>query len=78
MSNRTAELQGGYALAQVARPTEKAALRNTTQTTPNAPDLLALFDGILTAQANGDAHGVSLLGHTIARLAGPNTGKASR
>lgn len=73
MSNRTATPQRGYALAQVPRPTEKAALKNATQTTPDAPDLLALFDGILTAQANGDAHGVSLLGHTIARLAGPHT-----
>lgn len=78
MSNRTATPQRGYALAQVNRPTERAALTQATQNTPSEPDLLALFDGILTAQANGDAHGVSLLGHTIARLAGPHTRKATR
>lgn len=71
MSNRTVP-QRGYALSQANRPTERAALKNISRTTPaSAPDLLALFEGIITAHATGDKHGLSLYGHAIARVNGP-------
>ncbi|MEU8472719.1 hypothetical protein AB0F30_33380 [Streptomyces sp. NPDC029006] len=62
--------QRGYALAQANRPTERTALKNITQQTATAPDLLTLFDSILTAHDTGDQHGLSLMGHAVARLAG--------
>lgn len=75
MSNRTVP-QRGYALSQANRPTERAALRNLSQTPPApAPDLLALFEGVLNSHATGDQRGLSLYGHAIARVNGP--GKAS-
>jgi hypothetical protein len=62
--------QRGYALAQANRPTERMALKNIAQQQPaTAPTLLDLFDRILIAHANGDKHGLSLMGHAAARLA---------
>lgn len=66
----------GYALAQVHRPTEYKALRLVAQQPAPTPDLLTLFESILTAHATGDRHGLSLAGHAAARLA-TITGKAS-
>ena len=59
----------GYALAQVSRPTEWKALRKVTREPAPAVDLLDLFEGILTAHATGDRHGLSLMGHAVARVA---------
>lgn len=59
----------GFALAQVARPTETRGLRRAAQNPTPTPDMAALFDRVLTAHATGDAHGLSLFGHAIARLA---------
>lgn len=70
--------QRGYALAQVSRPTEYKALRQIAKQPAPAPDLLTLFDEILTAHANGDQHGLSLMGHAAARLAGSAQGGTAR
>jgi hypothetical protein len=66
----------GFVLAQVARPTETRALRRVAATAAlaPAPDLAALFDGILAAHQTGDRRGLSLFGHAIARIAGPQPG----
>jgi hypothetical protein len=69
-STAPAHTPRGYALAQVNRPTEYKALRQAAQTPAPPPDQLTGFDSILTAHANGDRHGLSLLGHAAARLAG--------
>lgn len=73
MSNRTVLESRSPGLAQVSRPTEKAALRRTTETPKNVPGLPGLFAAVLDAQATGDRHGLSLAGHAIARIAGAAT-----
>lgn len=59
----------GYALAQVARPTETRALRRAAQNPPPTPDIAALFERVLKAHATGDARGLSMFAHAIARIA---------
>lgn len=68
----------GYALAQVSRPTEYKALRQIAKQPAPELDLLTLFESILTAHANGDQHGLSLMGHAAARLAGSTQGGTAR
>jgi hypothetical protein len=63
----------GFVLAQVPRPTETRAIRRATATAAAAPlpDLAALFEAVITAHHTGDRRGLSLVGHAIARIAGP-------
>lgn len=78
MTHGTSPGQRGYALAQVNRPTERAAIQQAGSRPTSQPDLLTLFNGILTAHARGDQHGLSLLGHAAARLAGATCGETIR
>ncbi|MFF7139572.1 hypothetical protein ACFZBZ_45740 [Streptomyces sp. NPDC008196] len=52
------------------RPTERAAVAAALATPAPTPDLLTLFEGILTAHAIGDAHGLAHFGHAVVRVAG--------
>jgi hypothetical protein len=52
------------------RPTERAAVAATLANPAPMPDLLTLFEGILTAHAIGDAHGLAHFGHAVVRVAG--------
>lgn len=61
----------GFVLAQVPRPTETRAIRRATASAAPLPDLAALFDAVITAHHTGDRRGLSLVGHAIARIAGP-------
>jgi len=52
------------------RPTERAAVAAAIATPAPVPDLLTLFEGILTAHAIGDAHGLAHFGHAVVRVTG--------
>lgn len=54
----------------IPRPTEHAGIRAAVANPAPVPDLLTLFEGILTAHAIGDTHGLSHFGHAVARVAG--------
>lgn len=52
------------------RPTERAGIAAAVANPAPTPDLLTLFEGILTAHAIGDTHGLAHFGHAVARVAG--------
>lgn len=52
------------------RPTERAGITAALASPAPVPDLLTLFEGILTAHAIGDTHGLAHFGHAVVRIAG--------